>query len=134
MKTTADFIDELKLKLELPSDGMLAKKLGIHRQYMSQYRTGKTTFSDEKALLVADLLEIDPAYVIACVHAEREKNQTIKTIWERIATNAQAMAAVLVLLVVPAVIMTGNSGEIFTLDTAAYGAGQPDNLYIMRIL
>lgn len=46
MKTTAYYLDALRVKLDLPSDNRLASHLGIHRQYISRYRNNAVTFDD----------------------------------------------------------------------------------------
>lgn len=99
MQNTAQFLDALRAKLDLPSDGRLADKLGMHRQHISRYRTLEGTFDDEKSYLVAEILEIDPAYVIACMHHQRAKEPKIKAVWERMAVAMAAVAAVLVAVV-----------------------------------
>jgi len=98
MKNTADFLDALRVKLDLPSDGQLADHLGLHRQYISRYRRLTVTFDDEMAMHVADMLEIDPAFVVACMHAQRAKRTEEKQLWERIATSMAGVAAVLVVV------------------------------------
>lgn len=100
MENTSDFLDALRVKLDLPSDGRLAVYLGMQRQYMSKYRTLGHTFDDAMSLRVADILEIDPAYVLACMHHQREKNEEVKKVWERLAKRLSAVAAVLAVLAV----------------------------------
>lgn len=99
MKTTAQFLDLLRLKLDLPSDGQLADHLGMHRQHVSRYRTLNGTFDDAMAMRIADILGTDPAFVVACMHAQRAKRTEEKKLWERIADSMAAIAAVLVLTV-----------------------------------
>lgn len=85
MKTTAQFLDAVKAKLNLPSDYALAPVLGITKQSVSKLRNGKDCFGDETAEKVAQLLGEQPAYVIACAHAERTKSDSQRRIWETIA-------------------------------------------------
>jgi hypothetical protein len=93
MKTTADFLDAMRAKLDLPSDGKLGVYLGIQRQHMSWYRTMKGTFDEQLCLKIADILETDPAYVIASMMHQREKNEAVKKVWERIANLSIGVAA-----------------------------------------
>lgn len=72
---TCDFIDELKAYYGLTSDYQAAKKLGISTTTISGYRAGRSFLSDDIALKVAELLEVDPLIVIACVNAERFSRQ-----------------------------------------------------------
>lgn len=94
MKTTPEYLDALRARLDLPSDYALAKTLGITRQYLSRYRSGSTTFSDETAVKVAELLNIDPAAVLVDMHAERTRSTPAGAIWHAL---AQRIAAVLFL-------------------------------------
>lgn len=95
MKTTADFLDALRAKLSLSSDGQLAAHLGIHRQYISRYRNNVISFDDEMSLRVAEILEIDGSYVMACMHHQRAKNPEVKAAWKHTAEALYGLAAAL---------------------------------------
>jgi len=85
-KTTADFIADLKAKHGLRSNYAVAKFLKQTDTAVARWAHGKGSFSDETAMHIADLLDLDPAYVVACVHAERAKRTEEKKLWEHIAT------------------------------------------------
>ncbi|MDP5205773.1 helix-turn-helix transcriptional regulator [Alishewanella sp. SMS9] len=68
---TCDFIDELKAAYGLTSDYQAAKKLGISTTTISSYRAGRSFLSDDIALKIAHLLDVEPLLVLACVNAER---------------------------------------------------------------
>lgn len=110
MKTTVELLNEVKTRYQLPSDGRLAAMLGHTRSSISLLMQGKNYLGDEAAMRVADLLDLDPAYVMACIHAEREKNQEVKRVWQRMAERMAVAAVVLVavVLVSPAL---GNFGS-----------------------
>lgn len=95
MQNTIDFLDAVRHKHNIHSDNQLALFLGCTRGAISGYRNKRSAMDDEIALRVSDALEIDPAYVIACIHAEREKNAALRSIWERVATLTMGAAAVL---------------------------------------
>ena len=97
MKTTCKFLDAVKARRGLASDYALAPVLGVTRSAVSRYRQGKDFFSDSAAIRCAELLEIDPAVVIACVHAERAKAAPEKALWESIAERLGGAAAALLL-------------------------------------
>lgn len=61
MHTTTDFLDEVKDRLNLPSDYALAGALGVTRAAVSKLRNGKDSLGDTTALKVAELLDVDPA-------------------------------------------------------------------------
>jgi transcriptional regulator with XRE-family HTH domain len=73
---TLDFIERLKAAYNLPSDYAAAKKLGISKQQVSKIRNNGSTLDDKSAFELAHLLDLDPAYVVACMNLERaEKRQ-----------------------------------------------------------
>jgi hypothetical protein len=95
MKTTADFLDDLKKKFNTDSDAAAARAIGVnHRQQVSRWRQMHSTFDDELCLKIADTLDVDPTYVVACMHHQREKNQALKKIWSRIAKHYAVTATV----------------------------------------
>ncbi len=121
MKTTADFLDELRVKLEVNSDNALGLKLNIRRQTMSEYRTLKTTFNDETCLRFAEILETDPENLIAAMHHQREKNEELRKMWERIAKRlahpaALASYAVMALTLTYVTLGAGNGADKLSLQ------------------
>lgn len=83
MKTTVEWIDAAKQQHGL-SDYALAPLLGISRSEMSNYRKGRAYLSDDVALKLAGLLEMEnPAPIIASAHAERAKTAEARGFWER---------------------------------------------------
>jgi len=94
MDTTCDFLDALKYKTGIASDFGLAEYLQITRSTVSAYRLKRCTFSDETALHVADLLGLNRGYVLACVHAEKNRNDDkAYDEWEKIAALLPIKAA-----------------------------------------
>jgi transcriptional regulator with XRE-family HTH domain len=85
MKTTIEFLDEAKARLEVSRDTELAIALGLSKAQISQLRSGTNCFGDETARRVATLLDVDPAFVIACAYAERANSPEIKGVWVRMA-------------------------------------------------
>jgi len=97
--TTIEFIDELKYKLfeegkiPRPSDTAVSTMLPVDRTMISMYRNKGHTFSDETAIIAAELLELPVGYVIACIHAERAKSKEAKSMWEGMAKQFGSAAA-----------------------------------------
>lgn len=122
LKTTSQFIEDLKAKHGLKSNYAVAKFLGQTDTAVARWAHGKGSFSDETAMQFADLLEIDPAYVVACMHAERAKEVKERKLWERIANlSIGVTAALLVVWMLPiAGVSIGDSG-IVALPSAAEG-------------
>lgn len=102
--TTNEFLDQVKVRYGLKSDYALAGKLGITRSMVSGYRRGKSAFGDEMAVRVADLLELSPGYVLACIEAERSQIPAIRKAWEDLAdlVKRHGAAAAVMLAVAPA--------------------------------
>lgn len=101
---TRDFMDRLARQvadsegLRAPiSDYRLAGILKVTRATSSSWRTGRTAFSDETALKIAELLGEDPQYVLACIHAERAHNVAVKNAWGKIAASATGIMLALAL-------------------------------------
>lgn len=93
MNTTIQLLDSVKIKHGLASDYALAKKLGVSQPAVTKYRVHGQTMDDRACLKVAELLEIDAATVLACVHAERAKTEAEKTAWKLIYERLGGIAA-----------------------------------------
>jgi hypothetical protein len=84
MKTTRELLEAARLLCEPPTYYRLAKELGISRQAMTRYRQGGT-FDDAVAIGIAELLGLEPGYVLACMGAERAKRPAVRQVWEKVA-------------------------------------------------
>lgn len=84
MKTTIDYLDELRIKLRIPSDYAAAKALGCSRSAVSKYRNGAGSFDDATAIKVAELIGIEPLEVIAAANFERSKDEHAQNVWATI--------------------------------------------------
>ena len=80
MKTTVEFLNKAKARLDVKRDIELAARLGVTKQNISMLRNGESYFGDETARRVAEIIGIDPAYVIACAYAERARDPQIKSV------------------------------------------------------
>ncbi|MFM0364236.1 hypothetical protein [Paraburkholderia sediminicola] len=84
MKTTGEYLDAVKAKLDLPSDYATAKALGVTRAAVSRYRLLQS-FPDELICAkIADILGIEPIEVIAAAQYERSKDEHARQLWESI--------------------------------------------------
>lgn len=97
MNTTLDYVDAIKAKTGAASDYAVAKILDVKTQTISVWRNGKGGMSDETALKVASILDIEPFIVLAAVHAERAKTAPEKAAWESMFKRLGGMAAAVVL-------------------------------------
>lgn len=131
MRTTLEFISDIKSKYGIESDYAAAKLLGVTKTTMSHYRNGKGLLGDDSAMKIAQLLELDPGYVLACIAAERSKQPEVKAAWKHTAEMLYGLAAVFTFLAVlpigwgviegvSATALPGSSGEVCILcQTAA---------------
>jgi predicted transcriptional regulator len=101
MRNTAYYLDAVKAKLQLPSDYALAKHWHVSKQDISEYRSGKRTLGEERAIAVAKILEINPAEPLICSHAERAKSDEARQVWESLLEKISSGFDVLTLCVAP---------------------------------
>lgn len=83
MKSTTEWLDAAKLRLDLPSDYALAKAFGVSRQAISLWRSGRQPLPDEMCLRVAEVVDADPFEVIASVRIERTNESEKRAVWMR---------------------------------------------------
>lgn len=95
MKTT-EYLDAIKKKHHLNSDYKISKLLGARPSKIANYRNG-TSFSDETALQIAKLLEIEPVQVFADMQIERAKDPEVKKTWTELSKKLGGIAATIVL-------------------------------------
>lgn len=95
MEKSADFVLQIKSKLRQQgrpdTDYAVGKLIGASRQTMSNHKHNhRQVFSDEIGIRIAEFLELDPGYVLACLAAERTKRPEVKAVWERFAKSSAA--------------------------------------------
>lgn len=101
MERTIDFIERLRASNDGATDYRLAKILDISKSSMVKYTKHQGSMSDSVAKRVAIELDIDPAYVVSCVAAEKCKDSETVKIWERISSQFAAS----VLLAMPLMLL-----------------------------
>lgn len=79
---TCDFLDAIKSSYGLTSDYQLAKKLAVTTSTIGNYRSKRSFLSDDMALRVAHLLDVEPLTVLACVNAERNEKSGSNEVFE----------------------------------------------------
>jgi hypothetical protein len=96
--TTVQLLDALRAKLNLRSDYALGKYLGVTQMTVTRWRQGGS-LSDDNAIRFAHLLDLSPAYVLACMGAQRcEEDTEASGTWRQIADAFKDKVAVAVLL------------------------------------
>ena len=90
----------MKAKHGLPSDYALAQKLDLTRSSISKFRVGKDCLGEETACKVAELLNLEPGYVMACIASERAKKPEVKAAWKHTAEVLYGLAAVFTMVAI----------------------------------
>jgi predicted transcriptional regulator len=116
-KTTLQFLEAVKRRQGISSDYAAAKLLGVTRQQVSHYRSGKSGFSDVTAVRIAELLGVPEIHVIAARNYERANRTEEKALWMELAR--KAVGATIGLMLV-GFLATGDHG--FELIAAANAA------------
>lgn len=72
------------------TDYRVHKELEMSQGGISNIRTGRGEFSDEKAVQAAVYADLDPAWVLASLKAWKERNKPTAPLWEQIADQMRA--------------------------------------------
>ncbi|MCQ8104692.1 helix-turn-helix domain-containing protein [Methylomonas sp. SURF-2] len=113
MKSIENYMDELKEKTG--SDNKTALLLGVDRSVISKIKS-RGAISDENAVKVAELLDIDPGEVLLAAAMARSQG-AVKSAWESVSKRAGIAASLALALLI---------------FQPTNDAAQFDNLYIMR--
>lgn len=97
LNTSIEFLDAVKIKHGIVSDYRLAKILNVSQPCVSRYRLKQSTLDDAICIKVAKLLEVEPATILAAVHAERAKTEAEKSAWKLIYEKLGGIAASLLI-------------------------------------
>lgn len=126
---TVDFLDAIRRRYDC-SDYKAAQLLGIGRGTASSYRRGRTAFSDAIAIRAAELLDLDPGYVLAAIAAERTPVDSARIAWEKAARRLAKLSATALFIVAATIGSFGvNSGSY----AASVAPPTSRAMYIMTI-
>ncbi|MGK5073257.1 hypothetical protein [Janthinobacterium sp. ZB1P44] len=78
---TCEYLDRVRLRLDLPSDYALQTPLNLSKSQLSRYRTGKDFLSDDVALRVSEILGIPAGTVLLDMHIERSRSPEVRAAW-----------------------------------------------------
>ena len=121
---TIDYIETIK-KTNNVSYYRIAKMLDVNHSTISGYKNKRRFFDEDTSIKVAELLNINPAIVLADISAERAKKRKTKKIWESIAKTLRATTA---LLLITAIMTVSNNDN--ALNSTAYSMYNGDH-YIL---
>ena len=98
---SADFLDAVRAKHGFTSDYQVHKFLRIAQSRVSMYRTGRREFDSKTCHLVANALDVDPAWVMVEIQVERANRTEDRDAWQRVAdlVKVAGVASVLALAV-----------------------------------
>lgn len=117
MKAT-DVIEQIKAKHRLPSDYAVAKLLEISTTTISHYRNRGSNMDVATAFKAAELLEVDPALLIAEMELKRAKTSTARETLSRYIKSASALILVVFLVGGIAYPRQGAAVTVYTLCEA----------------
>lgn len=93
MKTASEYLDAIKTAHGIGSDYALSKITGFSRPRISHYRSGRSHFDDDAALVVADLLDLDPAEVLLDAVSSRAHSPAARAAFENIRARLCVMSS-----------------------------------------
>lgn len=99
MNKTAEYLDKCKEKLNISSTYALAKEWEVGENLLHNYYTGKSHPDEFMCFRIAEVLEIDPAYVIAQIKSESEKNEKKRDYFRSFGGTSRKIAASIMLAV-----------------------------------
>lgn len=92
MKSTIELVEAIRD--QAGSDRKAAALFGITQASFSRWRAGDDFPTDDNAVLIAELLKLDDAYVLAIIRRDRAKSKRAKAAWQRVADAFGKAAAV----------------------------------------
>lgn len=106
MSNTIELLDRARKLCSPATDYQLAKRLDISHATISRCRHRHGTLDNKAAWKLAEMLEMEPAEVIALMEADRAKRPEDRQFWERaragVAASLAAIIGLFVLLGSPA--------------------------------
>ena len=94
---TIEYLDKCKEKLGISSTYALAKAMGVDERVLSNYKKGRVIINDFVCFRIAQILEIDAAYVIADIRSNTEKDEVRREFFKSFVGSAKKNAAMLIM-------------------------------------
>ena len=132
-----DLIDKAKTRAYLQSDYALAKAMGIERQIISQWRSGKRHPSNDEAVQLATLAGLEDMQVIALIEYETANSEKKKKFWKHYMESRGIKATLGMIGLGLSIIISPEPAGAAVLQYANYDAPfyakDARGIYIMRI-
>lgn len=106
MITTRELLAAVRAAQGIESNYRLARLLDVPEKSVQRWNSGKHTPDDSMAVRLAEMAQLDPAEVLASMHAQRCTDETLRTVWQTVAERTRAAAAA-ALAVILSVLCTG---------------------------
>lgn len=121
MNTTNKLLDRYAELEGLRSDYAIAKSLGVSRQVVSSYRTGRTQMDSTTAMVIADRIGADHLEVLARIEIERAPTERVKTVWGRHVGRLllAIVAAIAINFGSPLILQKSNYTQVFAAEITA---------------
>lgn len=82
LETIQDFVAQIRKRYNIQNGNQFAKILKISRQAVKQYNDGRTKYFGEAVTYrIAELLKLNPAYVLLCRQAHKAKTKPVREVW-----------------------------------------------------
>lgn len=99
MKTFLDLLDDFKHREHLDNDNQAAKRLGINRARLSNYRSHDRTPDTYACTRLALEMKVDPLALVAQVEADNAKNAEQRRFWKDFFQRARRSGLIVLALI-----------------------------------
>lgn len=100
MKPISRYLDDVIDRGLSKNDSETARKIGVTRAAVSDWRVGRRAPDDDQAVRLAELLGIEAGEVLAECGAARAKTPETRRAWERIAARMAASSITVCVLII----------------------------------
>lgn len=95
---TSDLLDKIKEQTGIKKENQLAEKIGITPKRLNNYRSGLCKPDEEACFLIADIINEEPAAVIAIIRMDTVKEGEKLEFWKSKAKKYAASAGIIAAL------------------------------------
>lgn len=119
--TPNDYINAAKAAMQIESDNELAKRMGVHRARISQYRSGNQWPDNYVVIKLAIALNLDPVAVLADLESQRDKRPGRAEFWRSFLSRAVPVVVLAVTLALSSTaISPAAAGKISGASSSRY--------------
>ena len=116
MTFSYSLIEKYKVKTGITSDNKASKEIaGLTSGVVSELKSGKRQLTDEQALVIAKVCNLDMEWVLVNLSEERSKNPEIKSAWSNLAKKLVANGLVLLMTGILFISPVNQTGKLVLL-------------------